>query len=76
MVADAEKAVEADPTGKKAKKTKEMLLKELKNDLEEPWCCVESLAPVKSVGLAVFLCLLNVLFPGSGTALSGCLVGS
>ena len=76
MVSDAERAMEEDPTGKLKKKTKEMLLKELKNDLEEPWCCVESLAPVNSVSLAFALCACNVFVPGLGTALSGCCVKS
>lgn len=75
MVSDAEKAIEAsekkDQKGKPPKKTKEMLIRELKNDLEDPWCCIESLAPVKSVGLAIFLFLCNFFFPGLGTLISG-----
>ena len=59
MVADAEKAMELDPSGKNLKKTKEMLIRELKNDLEEPWCCIDSLAPIKSVGLAVLIFTLK-----------------
>lgn len=73
MVEDAEKVMEdkSKDKGKPLKKTKEMLLRELRNDLEEPWCCLESLAPVKSVGTAIFFFILNFFFPGLGTLCSG-----
>lgn len=73
MVQDAEKVMEVKPDdkGKPLRKTKEMLLRELKNDLEEPWCCLESLAPVKNLKVAVFFFLMNFFFPGLGTLFSG-----
>ena len=73
MVAETEMAMEKDPTNGSVKKTKEMLLKELRNDIEEPWCCVESLAPIKGFCTALTLCILNFLQPGLGTLISACI---
>ena len=64
-----------DPEGKGQKKTHEMAIKELKNEIEEPWCFLESLAPVKNLCLAIFLLICNILLPGLGTVFSGCFVG-
>ena len=48
-----------------------MLIRELKNELEDPWCCIESLAPITSVGTAIVLLLFNFFIPGLGTLISG-----
>lgn len=52
-----------------------MAIKTLKNEIEEPWCFSESLAPVKNVCLAILLLLFNIFVPGLGTILSGFFVG-
>jgi hypothetical protein len=58
------------------KKPKETRIREIQNEMEEPWCCVNGLAPVKSVCGAVMLCFINIILPGFGTILSGCTVKS
>ena len=58
----------------KGKKTHEMAIKDLRNEIEEPWCYSESMAPVRNIFLAIFLLFMNILVPGFGTVLSGCFV--
>ena len=41
-------------------------------EIENAWCCTEGLLPVRSKGVAMCLCILNILIPGFGTILSTC----
>ena len=50
-----------------------MRIRDLQNELEEPWCCVDGLAPIKGTCTAVMLCFLNIILPGFGTIISGCI---
>jgi hypothetical protein len=74
MVAEQEKLAseEGSLTGRK-KKPKEVRIRELQNDLEEPWCCLNGLAPIKSPATAILLTMLNTLLPGFGTLVSACI---
>lgn len=67
---------EESPFGKPGEaapgKTDKQRIHELENELEDPWCCPTGLAPLRSVRLAVFLCILNILSPGLGTFCSIC----
>ena len=67
---------EESPFGKPGEaapgKTNKQRIHELENELEDPWCCPTGLAPIRSVKLAVFLCIFNILSPGLGTFSSMC----
>ena len=75
MVAEHE-ALAGDEGAVRGKRPKEARIREIQNEMEEPWCCVNGLAPVKGVCAAVLLCFLNIILPGFGTIVSGCMVKS
>lgn len=53
-------------------KTKIQKVHDAELEIENAWCCTEGLLPVRSTGVAMLLCILNILIPGFGTLLSTC----
>jgi hypothetical protein len=52
--------------------SKQEKIRNLKNELQDAWCCNEGLASIESPCLAIFCLIINLFLPGFGTIFSAC----